>query len=109
MMVTHNPLHGSGQAALPHPALALGGDGKPLAWVGMADTGMWQPPFRVLCETAPRHSTFLAAAFEHPHPDSADCVAEGAERAAIHGHAVVTVVPRYDRAQVPSSRGADLT
>jgi len=28
IMVTHNPLHRSGQAALPHPALALGGDGE---------------------------------------------------------------------------------
>ena len=25
-MIAHNPLHGSGQAALPHPALALGED-----------------------------------------------------------------------------------
>jgi hypothetical protein len=26
IMIAHNPLHGSGQAALPHPALALGDD-----------------------------------------------------------------------------------
>jgi len=25
-MFTHNPLHGSGQAGFPHPALALGDD-----------------------------------------------------------------------------------
>ena len=25
-MIAHNPLHGSGQAGLPHPALALGND-----------------------------------------------------------------------------------
>ena len=25
-MIAHNPLHGSGQAALPHPAFALGDD-----------------------------------------------------------------------------------
>jgi len=25
-MIAHNPLHGSGQAELPHPALALGND-----------------------------------------------------------------------------------
>ena len=25
-MIAHNPLHGSGRAALPHPALALGDD-----------------------------------------------------------------------------------
>ena len=27
-MIAHNPLHGSGQAALPHPALALGDDAR---------------------------------------------------------------------------------
>jgi len=25
-MIAHNPLHGSGQAVFPHPALALGDD-----------------------------------------------------------------------------------
>jgi len=25
-MIAHNPLHGSGQAGFPHPALALGDD-----------------------------------------------------------------------------------
>ena len=28
IMITHHPLHGSGQAALPHPALALGQDAQ---------------------------------------------------------------------------------
>jgi hypothetical protein len=28
-MITHNPLHGSGRAALPHPVLALGNDAHP--------------------------------------------------------------------------------
>jgi hypothetical protein len=26
IMIAHNPLHGSGQAEFPHPALALGND-----------------------------------------------------------------------------------
>jgi len=27
-MIAHNPLHGSGQAALPHPAFTLGEDAE---------------------------------------------------------------------------------
>ena len=34
MTVTRNPLHGSGRAALPHPALASGDDAKSLAPLG---------------------------------------------------------------------------
>ncbi len=100
MMVTHNPLHGSGQAALPHPALALGGDGKPLAWIGVAESGYRKPPRDVLREAAPRHSTHLAAAREHPSPGPSDCLTEGAERGAVPRHAVVTEVSRNNRPQV---------
>jgi len=38
-MVTHNPSTDSGQAALPHPALALGGDGESHEGIGMAECG----------------------------------------------------------------------
>ena len=103
-MVTHNPLHGSGQAALPHPALALGDDAKPHEWIGVTDAGEWQPARGVLREAAPWHSALLAAALEHPFPDLTDCIAEGGERRSIHGHSVVAEVTRDDRTQV----GADL-
>ena len=43
MTVTYNPLHGSGQAALPHPALALGDDGEAHEWIGVTDAGMREP------------------------------------------------------------------
>src|SRR5579872_461466 len=99
-MVAHNPLHGSGQAALPHPALALGEDGQPLEWIGVADAGEWKPSLRVLHEAIPRHAAFLTAAPEHPSPGSSHCFAESAERRAVKGHAVVAVVPEHDRAQV---------
>src|SRR5580658_3541302 len=38
-MIAHNPLHGSGQAALPHPALALGEDVHAAQGVGMGSPG----------------------------------------------------------------------
>ncbi len=36
-MIAHNPLHGSGRAALPHPALALGDDAHAAQGIGMTD------------------------------------------------------------------------
>jgi hypothetical protein len=38
-MVTHNPLHGSGRAALPHPALAWGDDAQAHERLRVADAG----------------------------------------------------------------------
>jgi len=37
-MIAHNPLHGSGQAELPHPALALGNDAHAAQGIGMTDS-----------------------------------------------------------------------
>jgi hypothetical protein len=42
-MIAHDPLHRSGRAALPHPALALGRDGEAHARIGMTDTGRRKP------------------------------------------------------------------
>ena len=36
-MIAHNPLHGSGRADLPHPALALGDDAHAAQGIGMTD------------------------------------------------------------------------
>jgi hypothetical protein len=33
-MIAHNPLHGSGQAGFPHPALALGEDAHAMQGIG---------------------------------------------------------------------------
>jgi hypothetical protein len=98
--VTHDPLHGSGRAGLPHPALALGEDGKSLAWMGMTDEGLWQPMLHGFCEARPWHSASLAAVPKRPQPDSRDCESECRQRWAVHGHAVVAVVPSDDRTQV---------
>jgi len=34
-MIAHNPLHGSGQAGFPHPALALGDNAHAAQGIGM--------------------------------------------------------------------------
>ena len=42
-MIAHNPLHGSGQAGFPHPALALGEDAYASQGIGMTDGRQRQP------------------------------------------------------------------
>jgi hypothetical protein len=42
-MFAHNPLHGSGQAGFPHPALALGEDAHAAQGIGMTDGRRRQP------------------------------------------------------------------
>jgi integrase len=46
--VTHDPLHRSGRAALPHPAPTLGDDAKPHERIGMADADGRKPAEAVL-------------------------------------------------------------
>ena len=43
MMIANNPLHGSGQAGFPHPALALGDDAHAAQGIGVTDGRRWQP------------------------------------------------------------------
>src|SRR5580698_9106240 len=43
IMIAHNPLHGSGQAAFPHPALTLGDDAEASQGIGMTDGRQRQP------------------------------------------------------------------
>jgi trimeric autotransporter adhesin len=57
-MITHNPLHGSGQADFPHPALALGDDAHAAQGIGMTDSRHRQPAV----DEAP-HATSTALAF----------------------------------------------
>jgi hypothetical protein len=42
-MIAHNPLHGSGQAGFPHPALTLGNDAHAAQGIGMTDDRQRQP------------------------------------------------------------------
>jgi hypothetical protein len=42
-MFAHNPLHGSGQAGFPHPALALGDDAHAPQGIGMTDRRQRKP------------------------------------------------------------------
>jgi len=52
-MIAHNPLHGFGQAALPHPALALGVDAHAAQGIGMTDGRQRQH-----CSIAPAYPSY---------------------------------------------------
>jgi len=106
-MVTHNPLHGSGHAGLPHPALALGDNAEPHEGIGMADANRRKPAIDQAGHALPGQSVLLAATQECAPPESSDRHTEGAQSRAIHGHAIVADVSCDDRAHVLSRSNAD--
>jgi ketosteroid isomerase-like protein len=53
-MIAHNPLHGSGGAELPHPALALGDDAHAAQGIGMTDSRRRQPAVDEAPHTIPK-------------------------------------------------------
>src|SRR6266581_2740294 len=61
IMITHNPLHGSGQAALPHPALTLGDDANAAQGIGMTDGRQRQPAGDETPHAVPKDAAVLAA------------------------------------------------
>ena len=60
-MIAHNPLHGSRQAALPHPALALGDDAHAAQGIGMTDGGHRQPAVNEAPHAIPDDAAVLAS------------------------------------------------
>ena len=58
-MVTHNPLHGSGQAGLPHPALTSGDNSQAAQGIRMTRAGGRQPAVDQAPHPVPEHSGFL--------------------------------------------------
>src|ERR1700676_2314271 len=60
-MITHNPLHGSGRAALPHPALALGDDARAAQGIGLTDDRQRQPAVNEAPHAIPKDAAVLAA------------------------------------------------
>jgi hypothetical protein len=65
MIIADHPLHGSGRAELPHPALALGSDAQPLPRIRVTDTGKRKPSSDVTSHAIPRQAMTLAAATKH--------------------------------------------
>src|SRR4029077_14670064 len=97
--IANDPLHRSGRADLPHPALTLGDDAKTAERIGMTDSWWWQPALNQAPHPVPSDTALLAASRKHAVPSPAHLSPEGAQRRAIHGHPVVAGMPTNTRAK----------
>ena len=62
-------LHGSGQAELPHPALASGNDAHAAQRIGMTDDRQRQPASNKAPHTIPKEAAVLAAPRQRAVPE----------------------------------------
>src|SRR5467141_4111661 len=88
-MIAHNPLHGSGQAALPHPALALGDDAHAAQGIGMTDGRRRQPASDEAPHAVPQDAAVLAAPRQRAIPEAPDLEPKEKQRRLVQGHSVV--------------------
>ena len=98
-MIAHNPLHGSGQAGLPHPALALGEDAHAVQRIGMTDGRHRQPASDEAPHTIPEYATVLATPRQRTMPEPSHLESEKSQRRVVHGHSVVSEVSTHHRLQ----------
>src|SRR5215468_3446400 len=99
-MIDHDPLHRSGQAELPHPALASGRDAVALVGPGVVDADGRDPSVDVPIDSFPGDPVGLAASPKRVPPEPDHAVSKRPELRAVAGHSVITEVPVDDAAQV---------
>src|SRR6267378_3857541 len=99
MMIAHNPLHGSGQAGFPHPALALGENAHAMQGVGMTDGRRRQPASDEAPHAIPKHAAFVAAPRKSAMPEPPYLEPKNAQRVLVPRNTVILVVPSYHRLQ----------
>src|SRR5580704_2502406 len=97
--IAHDPLHGSGRAAFPHPALALGDDAHAPQRIGMTDRRLGQPACDEAPHAIPKDAAVLAAPRQRAMPEPADSEPKNCQRRVVHGHSVVPDVSTYNRLQ----------
>ena len=96
MIITEHPLHGSGRAGLPHPALASGKDAHASKRIRMANASGRQVALDQPFHSFPKDSPLLAATAERAMPEAGDLETEPQQGSSIHGHTVVLEVsPEY--------------
>ena len=99
MTIADHPLHRSGRAGLPHPALASGDDAKAAQRIRMTDAGRRQPAGNEPPHPVPEYATGLTPSRQRTMPEPADLEPKSVERRLVHGHAVVPDVSTDHRAQ----------
>jgi len=81
-MITHNPLHGSGRAGFPHPALTSGNDASSAQGIRMIDASRRQPavdqathsvPAKAMVLTAPRQRALPEPRYLKPEANDSWC------------------------------------
>ena len=98
-MIAHNPLHGSGRADFPHPALALGDDAQAPQRIGMTDGRQWQPASDEAPHAIPEDAAVLTAPRQGAMPEPSHLEPKNRQRRLIHGHSVVADVSTHHRLQ----------
>src|SRR5260370_10310246 len=96
-MIAHNPLHGSGQAGFPHPALALGDDAHAAQGIGMTDRRQWQPTVDEAPHTIPEDAAVLTAPRQRAMPEPSHLEPKDPQRVLVQGHSVVPDVSTHHR------------
>src|ERR1022692_4297775 len=97
--IARDPLHGSGRADFPHPALALGNNAHAAERLGMTDSRQRQPAVDKAPHTVPEYATVLAAPRQRAMPEPPYLKPKQRQRRCVHGHAVVPDVATHDRLQ----------
>jgi hypothetical protein len=91
--IAPDPLHRSGQAAFPHPALTLGDDAHAAQGIRMIDANGRQPAGDNAVHSIPGDTTILATARHSAMPEPAYLDSKKMQRRFVHGHTVIAVVP----------------
>jgi hypothetical protein len=91
------PLHGSGQAGFPHPALALGDDAYAAQGIGMTVGRQRQPASNEAPHTIPQHAAFVAAPRQRAMPEPPYLESKDPQRVVILRHSVIADVPTHHR------------
>ena len=98
-MIAHNPLHGSGRAVFPHPALALGNNAHATQGIRMTDGRQRQPARDEAPHAIPEDAAVLTAPRQRAVPESPDLEPKDPQRILVQRHTVVPNVPAHHRLQ----------
>src|SRR6266478_3931766 len=97
--ITHDPLHGSGRAGFPHPALALGDNAHAAQRIGMTDRRQRQPASDEAPHSVPENPAVLAPPRQRAMPIPTDSESKHRQRRLVLGHSVVAKVSTHNRPQ----------
>jgi hypothetical protein len=89
IMIAHNPLHGSGRAAFPHPALALGNNAHAAQGIGITDDRYRQPAGDQAPHAVPKDATVLTAPRQRAMPEPPHLEPKDMQRSLVKGHTVI--------------------